>query len=650
MINWLSSYNYDFDIVSLSIQILLLICYCARKNMPVRQNYSFLHAMMANFLVSILDIISCELLAVWQQIPVVFLYFFNMAYFFMFAVRVWYMFDYVVEITMAYRWVTKKDRFLVALPCILYLALVITNPIHKGIFAIDSVKGYQSGFLYKGLYHLSYFYIGVSLLTVLNRIKKLSKRIVLGTISFNLVLLVGLIFRNAFPKTLVMGVFSTFSIFIIFLTALNPDIYYDQETKVFNKKAFETIITENLFKKNSFHLIVIKLRNFDALKSVYGINQILAAVESVGDWLSLQFPMVNVYYFGNGIFILSWRNTADFEEKIEKIITRCTEQWVARETEVTFSPAIAVIKPENIPQKAVDIIELIEYVIDNNMDYQDGGYLVVDEMIVGKMKRKRKVEKTIAKVLKENRMQAYFQPIYSTKQNKIVGAEALARIIDPEMGYIPPSEFIQIAEQNGSIMEMGRQIFERVCEFISQYDLKAMGMEFVNVNLSPAQCLNEHLAEEFKKIAEKYNVSLNMIDFEITETSIEDLLKIQAQMDNLKKEGATFSLDDFGTGTSNITRLLSLPLSVIKLDMSVVWSYFKGASKILPDLVNMFKKSNLRIVVEGVETKEMCDTLAEMGCDYEQGYFFSKPIPGEDFIKLISKETKRKNEKSIKKY
>lgn len=640
MINGLSGYNYDFDMVSITIQLLILICYIARKNMPVRQNSSFLRAMIANLVVSFFDIVACELLAIWQQVPVFLLYFFNIGYFFMFAVRIWYLFDYVIEVTRAYRWVTKRDRVLVALPCIVYLALVITTPIHKGIFYIDSAAGYKSGYLYKGLYHLSYFYVVLSLLIVINRAKKINKRIIMGSVAFNAVLLVGLWVRNLFPKVLVMGFFSTTAIFIIFLSALNPDIYYDKEVKVFNKLAFETIMVENIYKKYTFHIVIVKLRNFDVLKTVYGINQTLSAVDEVGAWLNDNFSKTNIYYFGNGLFALSWRFLDDYEEKINKIIARFEEPWVSSGTEVTFTPAMAVIKPANMPDKTSEIIELIDYVSENNMDFENNSYIIVDEIIIGKMRRKRKVEKTIARVLKDNQMKAFFQPIYSTKEKKIVGAEALARIIDPEMGYIPPNEFIQIAEQNGSIMEMGRQIFERVCEFISKYDLKAMGMEFVNVNLSPAQCLNEHLAEEFKMIAEKHKVSLDMIDFEITETSIEDLLKIQVQMENLKKEGATFSLDDFGTGTSNLTRLLSLPLSVIKLDMSVVWSYFKGASKILPDLVNMFKKSNLRIVVEGVETKEMCDTLAEMGCDYEQGYFFSKPIPGEDFIKLISKETK----------
>ena len=125
---------------------------------------------------------------------------------------------------------------------------------------------------------------------------------------------------------------------------------------------------------------------------------------------------------------------------------------------------------------------------------------------------------------------------------------------------------------------------------------------------------------------------MSLIDFEITETSIEDHLLIQKQMLRLQEKGATFSLDDFGTDTSNLIRLLNLPIHIVKLDRYIVNSFFKGEAKILPDLVRMFHNANVKVVAEGVETKEMKETLAQMGCDYEQGYYYSRPVPPEDFM------------------
>ena len=135
---------------------------------------------------------------------------------------------------------------------------------------------------------------------------------------------------------------------------------------------------------------------------------------------------------------------------------------------------------------------------------------------------------------------------------------------------------------------------------------------------------------------------MNMIDFEITETAAEDYLSIQKQIDLLQKEGAELSIDDFGAGTSNLARLMNLPIHVVKIDMDVAQSYFNNEAPFLPDLIRMFQNANMKIVVEGVETKEMKDMLLKMNCDYLQGYYFSKALPEDEFIKFVEENKNRK--------
>ena len=130
---------------------------------------------------------------------------------------------------------------------------------------------------------------------------------------------------------------------------------------------------------------------------------------------------------------------------------------------------------------------------------------------------------------------------------------------------------------------------------------------------------------------------MSFIDFEITESSAEDHQLLLKQMSRLEENGAQFALDDFGTGTSNLIRLLKLPISFVKLDKFLVDSYFNGESDILPDLVRMFHNAGKMVVAEGVETETMKEELIRMGCDYEQGYYFSKPIPPEEFVAYMEK-------------
>jgi EAL domain-containing protein (putative c-di-GMP-specific phosphodiesterase class I) len=130
-------------------------------------------------------------------------------------------------------------------------------------------------------------------------------------------------------------------------------------------------------------------------------------------------------------------------------------------------------------------------------------------------------------------------------------------------------------------------------------------------------------------------VPLSQIDFEITETSIEDYLLIWKQMLRLQEKGAEFSLDDFGTGTSNLIRLLNLPIHIVKLDMYIVQSYFSGKTGILPDMVRMFHNAHVGVIAEGIETADMKEELARIGCDYQQGYFYSRPVPPEEFVAYL---------------
>ncbi|HBZ58271.1 MAG TPA: hypothetical protein DEO49_03865, partial [Sutterella sp.] len=196
-------------------------------------------------------------------------------------------------------------------------------------------------------------------------------------------------------------------------------------------------------------------------------------------------------------------------------------------------------------------------------------------------------------------------------------------------------EFIRVAERTGDIMEVGRQIVTRVCEFLSSERPEQLGIQRISINLSPAQCMNDQLAAELSDIIDRYGLPFERINFEITESSIEDHYLIRKQMLTLKERGANFSLDDFGTGTSNLVRLLDLPIRFVKFDRNLVNSYFKGDADFLPDLVRMFQKARVRIVTEGVETAKMLGNLAAMGCDYIQGYYFSKPVPPRDFMKYL---------------
>jgi EAL domain-containing protein (putative c-di-GMP-specific phosphodiesterase class I) len=222
---------------------------------------------------------------------------------------------------------------------------------------------------------------------------------------------------------------------------------------------------------------------------------------------------------------------------------------------------------------------------------------------------------------------------------RLVAAEALSRLHAEDGRMISPAVFIPIAEKSGSIIALGEQVLRKTCRFIRDNDIAALGLQWINVNLSPYQCMSPTLAERFKAILEEYGVAPALIHLELTEQSIADYELIKPQLLDLEEIGFQFALDDYGSGASNLTRVKQFPFKNIKIDMEVVRNYFRDRDPLLPTLVQVFRQMDFSITAEGIETKEMAEGMREIGCDYLQGFYFSQPVPMQAFLQLYAKKS-----------
>lgn len=437
---------------------------------------------------------------------------------------------------------------------------------------------------------------------------------------------------------LVTSYFSLLSILIIFLTSENPDLYRDSDTGLLKKSALYLIGQDFLDKKIPFSLLIVSLHNYGALKTIYSMRQVKDALRIISSWITGNYPGKYVFWTENGTFIILLKGHQDKESHV------LIDEWKEKQSRliqmidnyIPINISMMLIPEDIINKNAYIVSDIARYVVANAYSENRRDNYIFSEEMISDVQRQNAVEKAIKQAVKEKRFEAYFQPIYSSKTGKIEGAEALARLTDPEIGSIPPLEFIQAAERNGDIIEIGKQIFEKVCIVLEKTDTEKLGIEFINVNLSPIQCVSRSLSDDLDEIAKRHGISMSMFDFEITESMIDDYSMILNTIAGLRSKGAEFSLDDFGTGAANLTSLINLPIHVVKIDMTFVRSYFDGKAGFLPDLINLFKHSEMEIVVEGIETLEMKNKMLELGCDYEQGYYFSVPLPPEEFIAFMT--------------
>jgi EAL domain-containing protein (putative c-di-GMP-specific phosphodiesterase class I) len=298
-------------------------------------------------------------------------------------------------------------------------------------------------------------------------------------------------------------------------------------------------------------------------------------------------------------------------------------------------PDITIVKNKE------DIYRLFQHIKVENREITDSQVCYVNQNILNDMRQREDIRQGILDALDEDRVEVFFQPIYSFREKSFASAEALVRIRDRDGSIVPPGIFIPIAEESGIIGSLGERVFEKTCQFLQESRISDKGVHYVEVNLSVVQCDQRDLAERYIRIMKQYQIEPQQINLEITETGSVQTKKILiANMKKLIDFGVSFSLDDFGNGQSNLDYVIDMPVSIMKLDMNMTQNYFKSvkAEYVMRAAIGMAHDVRLKVVAEGVETKEQLDEMEKLQIDYIQGYYFSKPLPQNEFVAFIDKQ------------
>ncbi len=241
----------------------------------------------------------------------------------------------------------------------------------------------------------------------------------------------------------------------------------------------------------------------------------------------------------------------------------------------------------------------------------------------------------------EEQFVLHYQPKYDLSLGRIIGAEALIRWQHPQRGMIPPNLFIAIAEKSGLIQQIGQWVMKEACHTCVNWHKAGFKEMHVAINVSPLQFKRGGIEEVVTNILTDSKLPANKLEIEMTEgLLIDDTETLRNALTNLRELGVTFSIDDFGTGYSNLGYLKKFDIETLKIDQSFTQKINESANEkaIVEAIIQMAIKLDLKTVAEGVETIEQAETIKSMGCTMGQGYYWSKPLPNEDFLSLISAE------------
>ena len=246
------------------------------------------------------------------------------------------------------------------------------------------------------------------------------------------------------------------------------------------------------------------------------------------------------------------------------------------------------------------------------------------------------IKENFDEALKNGFIQAYFQPIYRSMTGSMMCAESLARWIDPEFGIINPGVFVPVLEEEGRIFDLDMEILRQACAFHKELRERGLSLNSISVNLSRRDFCDPRLFDRVVEILDSYDVPHDVIKLEITESlMLEDAQIFRDVLQKFNEAGFSMWMDDFGSGYSSLNVLKNYNFDLMKFDMLFLKDFSLKGRRLLASMINMAKSLGIQTLAEGVELKEQREFLKAAGCEVLQGYFYSKPMPKEDLIKLV---------------
>lgn len=418
--------------------------------------------------------------------------------------------------------------------------------------------------------------------------------------------------------------------------------FYDQLTSLPNRLKLKLLLKEELQRAKADHytsaLLFIDLDRFKRINEMFG--------HDIGDELLIQIAerLTNVIgptniaaRLSGDEFVVFLKRVNEQEAQIiaEKLIKAISEKLGIRHVETTITPSIGI---SLFPRDSDDVDSLIitaESAMHFAKSEGKNTFRFFDEKLQNSLVKRILLETALSEAIEKNQFTLHYQPKVHSGTGKIVGAEALLRWQNPMLGNVSPADFIPVAEETNDIIPIGEWVLDESIKQLKKWQNNGLDDFILSINVSVKQLTGSDFLKKLQQTLQHYKVDPTTVQIEITESSmvnIEETLKI---INGMKEIGVTIAIDDFGTGYSSLKYLRHLPIDVLKIDQSFVRELSEVNKSIIKTVINLAENMNLNVIAEGVETMEHVSFLSEHHCTEMQGYYFSKPLPVEQFEEFL---------------
>ena len=417
----------------------------------------------------------------------------------------------------------------------------------------------------------------------------------------------------------------------------------DVLTGGYNRRGFIRI-TERLLNKvpdrTKYAVLFFNVKNFKAVNELFGVESGDVALQNIFKTLthSKLSPVITARVESDHFVCLIEKKNLDFEE----LTSVCDNKFIKDGKCMNLIIRCGIFYVEENPMKISGMIDRAKLAKRYITDEYVQPYMIYDHSMQVAYVDKAKLAGELQEGIAKEQFKVYYQPVIDTKTGKIASAEALIRWIHPDKGFISPALFIPALEENGHISELDFYVLKKVWQFINDRCENNKFVVPISVNLSWMDFYDEIMMEKILKEMDRFreNGREHMARFEITETSYAAIKENRSGiLESLRIKNAKILLDDFGSGFSSFGMLQDYDFDILKIDMSFIRKIGENpkTKSIVHSIIGMAHEIGIKTVAEGVETEEQVSFLRQSGCDYIQGYYYSKPLPEEEFVEFLEK-------------
>lgn len=643
--------NIRFQIAAICFLAVIVYSFLTNKSMSLRSTRYFAAMLICNILNLVFDIVSVYAVVHYRELSPWFVRAAHNLFFISLLTGIFGFYLYISNFARGGKSLPMWRQWISAIPYLLVIGLSIFGKLY---YVSEPDQSYSYGPAANSIFICLVCYLFITFMdAVRGRLRKEEKWIVF--FSMGIWILVGII-QYLRPELLLSGLAFTLMTSITYMSFENPKAHMDQDVGLFNGYALRLIVKEKLaVSKKPFFLLNLVMDDFELWEQRLGHRESCEILSRLAVFMEQATEgEQNIYRSGPKQLTMIMNGDKVQAEKLsERLISRLYNYLQIGNHKVHVRGRVYLVECPTYGKNVGDLSAIMKFMMEN----PTGSYTqatFVDNEILSNMNRITKVEEIIQAAIDNDGFNILYQPIFSTGEEKFISAEALVRLKDTTtLGFISPDEFIPIAERSGQINALGDLIFKKVCRFAREKDLINKGVKYLEINLSGVQMMDERLPKRLSQIMSVFNIQPDFINLEITETAaVESGERLLSNVLALKKTGCSFSMDDFGTGYSNLAQMATIPYELVKVDKSLIWPCFpkeeekekedvrktaQKAKNILEGIIDILHKMRIHIVAEGVETEAMAKYLTDLGVEYLQGYYFSRPIGEEEYLNFMTK-------------